>query len=158
MTVPDIIRDSFVGQIVYYASGRRLFQYPEEKPGFDFVEQYTTAVNTPSTPRSRSPTPKGVSSRRNSVSDKELSDSDKKSQSSVTVAVIPNNDEAKHSVGQEESTVGQEYLHPDVEKGALPSDVVGDAFNPNIVTWYGSDDPELPTNVRIHNHSAMDHV
>ena len=36
----NTLRDSFMGQIIYHASGRKLLQYPEEKPGFVVPEQY----------------------------------------------------------------------------------------------------------------------
>ena len=34
------LRDSFFGQCVYYASGRRLFAFPEDKPGYKAPDRY----------------------------------------------------------------------------------------------------------------------
>ena len=148
MPVLDIIRDSFVGQIVYFASGRRLFQYPEERPGFDFLEQYTTSVNSSSTSGSRTSPDEAPR-----LSDS-LTESKGPSRSSVTVDVTTHpNAEPKRSIAQEESTVAQEYLHRDgdVEKGVLHTLAdISDVQNPIMVSWYGPDDPELPTNVRQH--------
>ncbi|KAJ3528909.1 hypothetical protein NM688_g7930 [Phlebia brevispora] len=39
----DLVRDSFIGQLIYYASGRRLLNYPEDRPDFVLPERYARA-------------------------------------------------------------------------------------------------------------------
>jgi MFS transporter, DHA1 family, multidrug resistance protein len=55
MQVPHVIRDSFFGQIIYYTSGRRVFRYPEEEPGFVLPPRYAAVADDHSPPATRSP-------------------------------------------------------------------------------------------------------
>ena len=129
MRVPDIIRDSLFGQIIYHCSGRRFLRYPEEEPGF-------VLPATAHASRSRS---SGGSSRPASVT---LKDSEQK----APVRELG----VQFTQVQEESALAQEYLHHDAEKGKLGEEPRGEAhYDPNVVGWYGPDDPECPANVRI---------
>ena len=41
----DLIREAPLGQVIRYLSGNRLFQYPEEKSGFELPVQYAVLLN-----------------------------------------------------------------------------------------------------------------
>lgn len=41
----DLIREAPLGQALRWITGNRLFQYPEEKPGFELPAQYLTQIN-----------------------------------------------------------------------------------------------------------------
>ena len=45
MPVPDLIRDSVIGQLIYHGSGRRLLQYTEERPEYIPRLQHETKPN-----------------------------------------------------------------------------------------------------------------
>ncbi|KAL9596636.1 MAG: hypothetical protein Q9219_005673 [cf. Caloplaca sp. 3 TL-2023] len=42
----DLLREAPIGQIIRYVTGNRLFRYPEEEPGFQIPEVYSTAMNS----------------------------------------------------------------------------------------------------------------
>ncbi|KAJ3532404.1 hypothetical protein NM688_g7428 [Phlebia brevispora] len=156
MPVPDVIRDSLFGQIVHYASGRQLFQYPEEKPGFILPARYR-----PPTSRSLSEdiTPSHRSSRTAIVTAKSGDSTPRKAPVSIAESEVRGADSEDTAEPPQESTLAQEYLHHptphevphDVEKAMsaiLDTQPAHAAHHdPNIVDWYGPDDPEAPSNV-----------
>jgi MFS transporter, DHA1 family, multidrug resistance protein len=57
MPVPDLVRESFLGQFVYYISGRRWLQYAEERPDFVLPMRYQKAQQIRDNEKSSSSTP-----------------------------------------------------------------------------------------------------
>jgi DHA1 family multidrug resistance protein-like MFS transporter len=120
--VSDLIRESFIGQFVYFASRRRVFQYAEEKPGFVVPERYTTREKSRSRDGLSSP---AAHARRSEA---------------ATLVGDPNTgsdvEKAKSSKkqGVDAQTDGPRS-EEDEEKWR------------NTVDWYGPDDPEHPMNV-----------
>lgn len=43
MLVPAVVRDSFLGTLVYALSGRRVFRHPEELPNFVLPAKYDSS-------------------------------------------------------------------------------------------------------------------
>ena len=134
MPALDIFRDSFVGQVIYFASGRRLLRYPEERPGYVLPSRYYRP-NLPLSDTSTAcvPSPPAASVR----------GEDKESEPPPVVIPV----EAAHTLPPDESVLAREYLHPhgDIEKSAH----IGQHSDHNLVDWDGSDDPESPLNVRV---------
>ena len=131
MPVLDLIRDSFVGQLVYYGSGRRYFQYEEEKPGFVVPSRFFA---------SRRNSDSGDASENATLADKPLSateqqQGEKTKGGDVTVS------EGVEADGEAGTDGSVRQSGEDVERGTT----VGDS---NLVDWYGPDDPEHPFNVR----------
>ena len=102
MAVPNIIRDSFVGQIIYYGHVRRLFQYPEEKPGFVLPEKSLGSFTTQWPPAE--------------------TDS-KKMRYSVAEDTVEGSEGIK---SPRESTAAQGYLHPLATRDPENADIAGD--------------------------------
>ena len=151
MHIPDLIRDSLVGQIIYICSGRRLLRYPEEQPDFILPEHYLGATQT-----QRPPSATESKKQRYSVTERTVEG---------TVAG------SEEQEPPEESAFAQEYFHSsshhqpatplsphnssaihDVEKAELAArthaESVGEASNATVIVhWYGPDDPECPKNV-----------
>lgn len=178
MPVPELIRDSFAGQLIYYVSGRRVFNYIEDRPDFVLPERYA-----------RRPPPSGTSSETATLTDRRRSlnplaeklpeehvkapevqgeeqpplqvpEAQGEEQLPLQVPKVQAEGQSPPQVPEEpeleESRVGQEILRShtrDVEKGKLAEDqqrrVEEEAVNLDLVTWYGHDDPESPQNVRI---------
>ncbi|KAI0777953.1 major facilitator superfamily domain-containing protein [Irpex lacteus] len=163
----DTVRESFVGQLIYYASGRRIFRYDEDMPDFVLPEKYAKLVNRPRdsevAPDSEASTlaPRGSmstaldndqpeQSRRKSMSEK--------SQAHVQTIETPSADEddgdARTSdvdVARTKQTMGPFTTGAaDPEKGNIAQveqrRVEEEQENPYIVDWYGPNDPENPRN------------
>lgn len=136
MPAPDLFRGSFVGQVIYYASGRRLLQFQEEKPNFVVPSRYLP-------PNSRAPSPSGQS-------DNATLDGENRRQSTIKAGTNGTVTPVAAQSPPEESTIGREYLrHGDVEKVALAEkEREQPPFDPYVVEWYGPDDKECPYNVR----------
>ncbi|GJF00169.1 MFS general substrate transporter [Phanerochaete sordida] len=150
MSVPDLLRDSFFGRIVYYASARRLFRHPEERPDFKLPPRYSVHMpGAAAAPRAESPAPSNRVSQAGTLA----ADDRRTSKGTILDDVTVNT--AEHSeahMPHRESTVAHEvlHLHPhDAEKATIAAmereeERVYD--NPNIVDWYGPGDPECPEN------------
>ena len=188
MPIPDLIRDSFVGQVIYYGSGRRLFRYPEEKPGFILPPRYAAVAQSH---HRQDPTRSALSSR-SSHSGTVLDDGktskttayidepslrppekslDKSSQSES--GTPPQHEQFSHEgeateikrplhMPRTESTVAREMLHPHEHKAehAELGEIEAEKAkqNPYIVDWYGPDDPESPQNVSSDSLSSHFHT
>ncbi|KAI0341879.1 MFS general substrate transporter [Trametopsis cervina] len=121
MPAPEFFRHSFIGQVIYYASGRRLLRYPEEKQGYVVPTRYLHSRATTTSDKSlvynnKQPPPKGLAT--------------------PPEPLLP----------PDESTVGQEYFHP---HGSLDEEAQkhhGKDYDPDLVSWDGPDDPEAPLN------------
>lgn len=166
----DTVRESFVGQLIYHASGRRIFRYDEDMPDFVLPEKYAKLVNrtrdSEVAPDSEASTlaPRGSistaldddqpeQSRRKSMSEK--------SQAQVQTIETPSADEddgdARTSdvdVARTKQTMGPSTTGAaDPEKGNIAQveqrRVEEEQENPYIVDWYGPNDPENPRNVRV---------
>lgn len=148
MPAPDLFRASFVGQLIYYASGRKVLRYREEKPDFVVPERYLTPPSRrfSSTEQSDSVT----------IDDRERRTSTFKTSKNEAVVHEVAAPPAVHSPQAQESTVGREYLHHgDVEKAAFAGTAEGvpdkpeaePAYDPYLVEWYGPDDIDNPYNV-----------
>lgn len=130
--VPDLVRDSFLGRTIYLLSGRRLLQYPEERRDFVLPKSF----ETPSHLRTRPTTSSEVRPASSSGS------------SSSSVTANPRQSEA--------TAVADQPRPQDIEKqqkhfvdGAPSSQTAehdADDQDPNVVDWYGPDDPECPSN------------
>ena len=133
MPVPDLIRDSFIGQLVYHGSGRRYFQFEEEKPGFVVPARYL-GIQPDNMPTAED------GSRNSSVSDRPLSTSEKQQSEKAQNANVQVSDraDATAEVAGAESSARQS--REDVEKGITTADI-------NLVDFDGPDDPDHPFNV-----------
>ena len=137
MPVPDLVRDAFVGQLIYHASGKRCFRHREERPDFVVPAQYTT-----SRPASRSDggsenaTLDGGPS--SPPKDEQKAESSKEKGGDVIVSEREDN---------ERDTEDKEKRQKagDVEVGTAR--VEGEGADTIIVDWYGPDDPDCPFNV-----------
>jgi DHA1 family multidrug resistance protein-like MFS transporter len=116
--VSDLIRESFVGQLVYRASRRRAFQYIEEKPDFQVPDRYASGEKRTLPPNRRSEAGTLVEQPPAAGNDTEKGKRPKRSDSQTN-----SNDENARSPEEEE-----EHWR-------------------NTVDWYGPDDPENPMNV-----------
>lgn len=145
MPSPGFFRESFVGQLIYLASGRKHLRYPEEKPDFVVPERYQPRPIQSSSPsgQSDSATLNGRD-KRNSTYKPTEKEAEAHVQASPEVARSP----------QQESSVGREYLHhpEDLEKAAIARAAEAAQLepDPNLVEWYGPDDPYSPLNVSRH--------
>ena len=145
MPVSEVVRDSFVGQIIYHASGRRLLNYLEDRPDFILPEKFRGPRRDVEAPNS------DANSDTATLADRRKSDkADEANVEKRPVSVVVQRAEL------EESTVGQEILRSptrEIEKGKLAEEQARraeeDQENPFIVTWYTHDDPENPQNVSL---------
>lgn len=152
MPLPDIFRDSFVGDIVRFISGRRLLQYPEERAGFVVPPQYA----------STSPSALGGTSASSITTRAAQDGSDLEGKKQhVVVGERAETLVDEHAQPPQESTLAREYLHPsqgeDVEKADLSAlEPAGEDAQrlEHLVDWYGPDDPDCPLNVRTRLMSA----
>jgi MFS transporter, DHA1 family, multidrug resistance protein len=119
--VSDLIRESFVGQLIYLASRRRVFQYAEEKPGFVVPERYAPREKTRSRAVSSSPSP---GPRRSEA------------------ATLVGDQNAGSDV--EQGKTGKQGQN---ERSDEPRSEEDEEKWRNTVDWYGPDDPEHPMNV-----------
>ena len=146
MPVPDLIRDSFVGRVVYHVSGRRLFRHPEEMPGFELPARYTQQASRPDSPAATS-SDSTLSGARLDATPGNLS----KQTSRGTAGPTEDATNKEHPpIHRHESVAAEEILHlhgSDPEKGAQEKEIQEEIQHSYIVDWYGPDDPECPENV-----------
>ncbi|EKM60762.1 uncharacterized protein PHACADRAFT_203915 [Phanerochaete carnosa HHB-10118-sp] len=146
MPVPDFVRDSFVGQVIYYASGRRLFRYPEERPGFVLPPRYLS--NSNEKPSRDSPASQPRDRRDSALSQRGPRSGSDRSQ---TLAEEPSHRDSKRKrpAGplERESSQARELLHVHGRDAAeIEKAEEREIESSTIVDWYGPDDPEYPGN------------
>jgi MFS transporter, DHA1 family, multidrug resistance protein len=127
--VSDLIRESFVGQLVYRLSGRRAFQYAEEKPGFTLSERYTSREKPGPVPSTRPP-----------------SESDPAGPRRSEAATLVGEPESNTNDVEKGNKVGRPS-HPTNGSEEEPRSEEDEETWRNTVDWYGPDDPECPMNV-----------
>jgi DHA1 family multidrug resistance protein-like MFS transporter len=136
--VNGVVRESVFGQLVYYASGRRWFQYEEENRNFVLPDRYASAPHNERLKHPKS-TPKD-----------EQRDSDHDAHRRSEAATLVDRNSRAFTEGSRDNGEKKNELR-DVEKGApgAPDASRRDqGKDPNLVDWYGPDDPECPMNVR----------
>lgn len=136
---PALIRDAFVGDILYHASGHRLFQHPEDHQGFTI----------PTPPRSVKSIRSGFSSRSDLETttvierpDDEESRLPRVSSDQHTIAV-PDASEEQKPTRQKAAEVEEGDLAKEKEKASVRQEIADSL----IVEWYEPNDPEDPQNV-----------
>lgn len=149
MHIPDLIRESTLGQLIYYGSGRRLFRYVEEKEDFQIPEQYSRAPVkeksiAPSSDDTTLNDQAGGSLRRRNSNQSRTSDQTRLSDPASTLVEKENARPPKKVDDPEER-----MLPPEVQQDEV--DQVRDSkANANLVDWYGPNDPECPMNVSVY--------
>ena len=113
--VADIIRDSTVGQFLNFISNGRLLPYQEQRPDF-VVPAHFSSPSTPSTP--------GWDASDAATLCGDVSQ--KKSGASTPVTVLT----------REDTIV--------VDEKELGMKLDSETSDPNLVSWYGGDDPDNP--------------
>ena len=126
----DIIREAALGQVIRFVSGRRLFRYPEEEPGFVPVFE---DVNKDA-------------SNNNNVTEKE-----KKLEGSQSPSVTSENKLQENENENENLAAVQTQKEQDIEAeggntGTMTLEQTLSTQGKIVVTWYGSDDPANPQN------------
>ena len=161
MPVPEVIRESFVGQLVYRFSGRRYFRYAEDDPNFELPEQYARLINRGSddvlNSETRSNSDAGTladpgQTKKSALQSEEKAkatvevterrDSEPRSEAETAIETHSRDDEVT-----ELTTAG--VLDP--EKGKYKElqrrEAEEESRDPFIVDWYSPTDPENPRNV-----------
>lgn len=147
MHVPDLIRESALGQLIYYGSGRRLFRYAEEKEDFQVPEQYARAdvkeksIAPSSDDATLNNRPSGSMRRRNSGQSRTSEQT-----SSDRASTFVEKETALHSKKADDPEEGM--LPPEVQQDEV-EEVRNAKAKANLVDWYGPDDPESPMNVSL---------
>lgn len=169
----DLIREAPFGQLVRYATGNRLFQYPEEKPGFQLPQSYSDASTLEkkashkqhhkASSRAQSPSqldqpPPDLDERVDSdqtepvddlPADKEKGDSGSDASSHLDLDRIQTS--ASHLTRQETLPYTAERLRSDqameLEKTkSRPIAPTTTSDGTLLVDWYTTDDPDNPQN------------
>jgi hypothetical protein len=130
MPVPALIRDSFVGQLIYHASGRRVLRHKEELPGFEFTPSPSPSLS-PSLSRTKDAVPGQLQS--------------KHSRETVIAA-----EDSAHVPSKYDVEMGN-FEQPKAEI----SEVEAEMRQAHLVDWEGPDDPDHPWNVRGHLRLAL---
>lgn len=162
MPVADVIRESFVGQLIYLCSKRRYFRYAEEYPDFVLPDHYATLVDqghdAPSNPGG------GSHSETATLADQDQakklhhpSGETRKDTVQVTERQNSGNGSDDASTISETRSRNEEIMRPstagaaDPEKGPFVEmqrrKLEEERRNPFIVDWYSPTDPENPRNV-----------
>lgn len=157
MPVHAVLRDSFIGTLVYFLSGRRYFRHPEELPGFVLPEKYATAGADRST---REANQSDASSQTRSVATAAADPSTSGEDSNIPQtepASEPRNEQDADTVS-ETTTMRPVSDNGDLEKGAngkkQKEQVTEQPSDSEVVDWYGPDDPECPRNVRPYSETT----
>lgn len=136
MPVPAVVRDSFLGTLVYFLSERRLFRHPEERPDFVLPEKYAKACqdlptqqggDSDASSQTRSDAATVVDSSR---SERDSDGNNRTAETSSQTTARPSSDNVDLEKGQKGKVSQKETVTEDN----------------NIVDWYGPDDPECPRN------------
>ncbi|CAO1614400.1 unnamed protein product [Sympodiomycopsis kandeliae] len=159
----ETLRDTFFGQLVYRASGHKLFKQEEDKPGFQVPEKHQ---NISSDKNEKEQFAEGLKSNQGAPASAHQRGSpvttpggdrffnahhDERSlrEAEGVTPSAPTGNRSPHSEGSSQRTLSQGQTN-DVEKneaGNKDSQNEPDEENdPNIVSWYGPDDPANPMN------------
>lgn len=169
----DVVRESFVGQLIYIASGRRLFRYAEEQPDFVLPEQYAKLVDATQDPEgSCSSEASSITARDPSPSNRRSKASKAKSLSEKSQVDVQSREASRSRDGRELEADNEDVARThqtmetsmaaaaaDPEKGNIAQvqqqEIEEEKANPYIVDWYSANDPENPRNVRTHRSLAL---
>ncbi|KAK9474971.1 major facilitator superfamily domain-containing protein [Dipodascopsis tothii] len=129
--VLDILRDSFFGQVVYYASSHKIFRYAEDQPDYVIPAKYlgdsgrTSSVSTEVTTAAQEKPDDAAS---HSIAGSAQSEATIQTQTPVAAADLEKNAEPEGDIAY------QEAHDTDVPEGKI------------VVDWDGPDDPLNPYN------------
>ena len=165
----DTLRESFIGQVIHKLSGGRVLQYPDEKEGFEIPARYRRDDHTKALLERRS---RRIQAKKGAQEEwKKLQKA--REEKPVRIAPVPKHtggeqgyiDAAEKRAAQQAVADERPVRIGDVEAGRRRSDgssatrvnsneedeeqalgLEGDDDDPNIVTWYGPNDPENPQN------------
>lgn len=121
-----------MGQVLYNASGRRIFTYPEEKDGFELPEKYKQQKDKPSRFGEEQEQQEGQGGGRG-----------ERRESDETVV-------GSRSRSNEEQSKGK-----DGEKKDGEGKKDGEKDDTIMVDWYSEDDPENPQNWYVYVHLLL---
>lgn len=166
----DTFRESFVGQLLYRASGKRILKYAEERPDFEVPARYRRDESTKEYLAIRSkrieakknakeeygklqkqreekpiriapPAPKIPGGEKGFVAAAERRAVEEHANSNRPIRLGPREDEENTSRISADSSATR------VERDEAPEGMnLNDDDDPNMVTWYGPDDQENPQN------------
>ena len=171
----DVVRESFIGQLIYYASGHRYFRYEEDMPDYILPEKYARLVRKSGDPETNSTsdastlalpgsdTSSTEERRPRSVRRKPV---DEKAKAEVRLIERQSSDDSADNASEEIDSARTKQIKGsdttkvvDPEKGNVQVEeqrVEEKQENPFVVDWYSSTDPENPRNVRVlHNSPDM---
>ena len=146
----DLMREAAIGQLLRFLTNNRVFQYPEEKPGFQLPECYNTALNSSYAEK--------VASRSDSeAADKaEEADLPELKHHATTRSVKPGDLEGQAGLTRtrtRESTLGYTEDRLQVEQElavertkSMPVIPQKTSDGTVLVDWYTTDDPANPQN------------
>ncbi|EIN09356.1 MFS general substrate transporter [Punctularia strigosozonata HHB-11173 SS5] len=142
MPVFDLVRESFLGQAVYYASRRRWLQYAEEKPGFELPARYRRAQDQQQDQQQQQ---QQQQQQHQSTLDVDRASSEGRSTRAPTLV---DNTETARSKSRPVSGVDAEKQQVAYRESTKPEEVEmwDDPQWLRTVDWYGPDDPECPMN------------
>ncbi|KAH7120686.1 major facilitator superfamily domain-containing protein [Dactylonectria macrodidyma] len=126
----EVVRDAPFGQLVRFITGNRVFQYPEEKPGFNIPEAWLEAMNAPNPPA------EGTVSSSSTVAGEERANSrptlgEKTEQHNDAISTAPTHIEGGAALDK----VASAPIVPKRTKGGVI-----------LVDWYTTDDAANPHN------------
>lgn len=170
--VPDFILESFLGQAFYYAFRSRIAFYPEEQPDFQVPEKYLKSKATASQKKSESEAPAVVvpdSAEQPSPTSSSSTSADPQPHaeggrgSDMTLVEQQSSRERRYNDAQEkhqrlraDAEAKGQTVDPESQLNAEEKELLGlksdsekqkaaqEEENPNLVTWYGDDDPANP--------------
>ncbi|KAK4686128.1 MFS transporter, DHA1 family, multidrug resistance protein, partial [Tremellales sp. Uapishka_1] len=117
------------GLLIYRASGGKYFSYPEERPGFEVPEKYRRS---------------GEKGEKRASSPKKKEQQSSHNNDGTSEDAAPGREGPRRSSSQATRVEGE-----DVERGDDEPEAEDEKEDPNMVTWYGPDDPENPLNWRL---------
>lgn len=157
----DTLRETTFGQILYHASGRKIFRYPEEQPDFVIPERWRPndhekfsqgiAANDAVAPKRERGSPVTTPGGDRFFDAHHDERSLREAEGVTPGAATPGS--AAHGAPQRQTSENSSQRTLDVEAGGKVTpektsespDSSGDD-DPNLVDWYGPDDPANPLN------------
>ncbi|GFZ49505.1 Caffeine resistance protein 5 [Saitozyma sp. JCM 24511] len=133
-------RDSFIRQIIYFASGRKLLQHPEERPGFVVPDKYRPREKQARSPNTASLSDAGADGV-GPVEKRRPVDA-----GAGATAAAPGAGAAPGAAGRDVETQSTSRESEASDRTVVEGNAPLSEEDGNIVTWYGPDDPENPKN------------